>query len=210
MGRKKIVVKEGDQYGRLTVIREDEKRGQYRYFLCRCDCGKVTSVRLSSLRNATIVSCGCYGVEALRRANTKHGMSNSLIYRVHHSMKNRCLNKNDRNYKNYGGRGIKICDEWLNFESFYEWSQKSGYKKGLTIERINVNQDYCPENCEWIPLSKQNRNTRSNIRVNFDGKIQILSDWAKETGINFYTLRNRLNYNWTIEESLTTPAGVRR
>ena len=126
-------------------------------------------------------------------------------------MKRRVLNPNNKGYQDYGGRGIKICDEWINsFESFYTWATNNGYKEGLTIERKNVNGDYCPENCCWINRKEQARNKRNTKWLEFNNERKTAKEWSKELGINYYTLMRRLNfYHWTVEKTLTTPVKQR-
>ena len=133
----------------------------------------------------------------------KHGMKNTKIYRIWCSMKERCNNKNNKSYKNYGGRGIKVCDEWLeNFISFYNWAIKNGYKEGLTIDRINNNGIYEPSNCRWITRKEQNRNYRKNHLLTYKGETLCLADMADKYGINRGTLLYRLKKGKTIEEAL--------
>lgn len=126
-------------------------------------------------------------------------------------MKRRVLNPNNKGYQDYGGRGIKICDEWISsFESFYAWAMNNGYKEGLTIERKNVNGDYCPENCCWITRKEQARNKRNTKWLEFNNERKTAKEWSKELGINYYTLMRRLNfYHWTVEKTLTTPVKQR-
>ena len=122
-------------------------------------------------------------------------------------MKNRCENKNSKDYKDYGGRGITICDEWKNdFVEFLYWSLKHGWENGLSIERKDVNGNYCPENCCYIPLSEQPKNRTCTTRIEFNGEVHSISEWARIKGMNRSTLKERLNSkNYTLEEALNTP-----
>lgn len=125
-------------------------------------------------------------------------------------MKRRVLNPNNKGYKDYGGRGIKICDEWFVYENFNSWAINNGYKEGLSIERKDVNGDYCPENCRWIARKEQASNKRNTKWLEFNNKRKTAKEWAKELGINYYTLMRRLNsYHWTVEKALTTPVKQR-
>lgn len=200
-------VNQGDNYGRLTIIREAERRNKKKYFLCECECGSEKEVRMDSLRDGSIISCGCYNKEVSKEANTKHGMYQSRIYRIWSAMKGRCLNPNNDSYKNYGGRGITVCDEWKSdFDAFAKWAKKSGYKDYLTIERKNVNGNYSPSNCTWATLDEQKRNTTVSKKINFKGKQLTLRQWAEEIGVASSTLSNRFKRGWSIEKSLTTPS----
>lgn len=139
--------------------------------------------------------------------NWKHGISNKdTRYQIWSGMKKRCYNPKSNRYYCYGGRGIKVCDEWLHdFKAFYDWANANGWKEGLTIERIDVNGDYCPENCMWITRSEQMKNTSRSIRIEFDGRCMGLHEWAEETGIEYGTLLGRYRSGWTPERILTTP-----
>ena len=120
-------------------------------------------------------------------------------------MRVRCSNPKARYYPLYGGRGIRVCPEWQHFEPFYDWAMANGYKDSLSIDRIDVNGNYCPENCRWATAKEQARNQRSNRLVLYNGKTQTIADWADELNINPITLRTRLSHGWSVEEALTTP-----
>lgn len=135
-----------------------------------------------------------------------HGLGKPATYSHWYNMKTRCLNKNNPKYKRYGARGIKICDEWLNFKNFHEWAINNGFKDGLTIERIDNNGDYCPENCKWIPMAEQAKNKECNIMITYNGITDTLQGWTKRLGFKKNTLRARIcDYGWSIEKALTTP-----
>lgn len=156
----------GQKFGRLTVVNYygSDKNGRA-LWLCKCDCGNIKVIRGNSLLSKLTVSCGCYNKEHAKKIHSKHNMSDSKLYKVWHGMKTRCYNKNFMYYYNYGGRGITICDEWKNdFKIFYNWAIKNGYKEGLTIDRINNDGNYEPNNCRWITRAEQNRNQRKTKR----------------------------------------------
>lgn len=202
------------RYGRLVVtgfdkINKNSSGKSIRYWNCQCDCGNTVSVSTQNLRNGNTLSCGCYKREKVSHANYKHGQRKTRLYNIWNSMKKRCYNSNHQNYKNYGGRGIKVCNEWLGehgFENFYNWSMNTNYANNLTIDRINVNGDYTPDNCRWATWKEQQNNRRNNRRFYYNGKNLLAREWSELTGINLRTLLNRLYIqNWSIERALTEP-----
>lgn len=199
--QRKYHLKVGDRFGRWEIIAEAEPRVYARNdvrkrWLCRCDCGAVKEVYEQGLIRGTSTSCGCKRMENPRFGMVKHGKSRTPLYKVYSSMLQRCFNTQNCNYKNYGGRGIKVCDEWLGddgFATFYKWSIKNGYAEGkrLTIDRIDVNGNYEPFNCRWVDYETQANNMRSNHHITFNGETHTISEWAKITGINRQTLQAR-------------------
>lgn len=149
--RKDIV---GKKFGRLTVLDEYIKIPNGTKWKCRCECGNEKYVYRGKLTTGHTKSCGCL-------TKTANGLSDHKLYSVWSNMKDRCYNSNNHAYHNYGGKGVILCEEWQSFVPFYEWAIKNGYKEGLTIERINSNGNYSPDNCEWITLSENT--TRANI-----------------------------------------------
>ncbi len=141
-----------------------------------------------------------------------HGMTREKIYYVWAGMKRRCYNPATKDYERYGGRGITVCAEWKqDFKAFHKWAINNGYQEGLTLERKDVNDNYRPENCCWIPKADQSRNRRSNLLISYNGETKILSEWADLYGINRNTLHHRIfDYGWSIDEALNTPAKVGR
>ncbi len=201
----------GQKFGRLTVLerKENSKNGISRW-LCRCDCGNLTVVLSTQLRKGRTKSCGCYMKEVVSKQRIKHGLSETRLYKVWRTMKERCLCETYRDYKHYGGRGIKVCDEWLDdFMNFYNWAMDNGYdenaKRGeYTIDRIDVNGNYEPSNCRIVSMKEQANNVRRNHLIEYKGKTQTLSQWSDEVGISSHTLLNRLQNGWSIEKALTT------
>lgn len=194
----------GNRYGKLTVISYEVKNGKA-YWKCKCDCGNMTSVAGDKLRRGITKSCGC-----IQRSHRKegfhksHGMTETRLYSEWCNMKARCNNPRNIMYKNYGGRGIKVCEEWRKFENFMEWAISHGYTDELTIERKNVNGNYEPSNCEWIPRDKQYLNRTDSRLITAFGKTQTIKEWADETGIKYDTIQARIKYyGWTGEDAVS-------
>lgn len=181
-----------------------DKRGNAMW-ICKCDCGKEHVVRAWHFQRGQILSCGCsrqrqphkYGDTATRKMR---------IYKIFAAMKQRCYNEKCAAYRWYGGREITVCDKWLNsFEAFFRWAMQNGYKDNLTIDRIDVNGDYSPENCRWATRKEQANNTRANHIITYRGKTMTLMAWARHLNVEYGMLRSRLKYGWSIERTLTEP-----
>lgn len=196
----------GKRFGRLTVIKRGEKHysksgNYYDTWVCECNCGSIKTIAGKHLRTGRSKSCGCSKKEGIRRT---HGKAHTKLYNAWCNMKARCNNKNNKNYKNYGARGITVCEEWNDFKVFYEWSMSHGYSDELTIDRIDVNGGYCPDNCRWATWKEQQRNKRSSRFLTYNGETKCLQDWEIETGINSKTIAHRIyDYGWPIERALT-------
>lgn len=195
------------KFGRLTAIKPTKERNRGIVWECKCDCGKTVYVGANTLSQGGKKSCGCLYNET--RGRMKHGKHKDRIYFAYGSMIQRCTNESNPEYRNYGARGITICDEWLGeygFEKFYDWAIRSGYSENLTIDRINVNGNYEPSNCRWTDILRQQNNKRNNHYISFNGKTQSMADWAREIGISYSALSARINtYKWTLERALTEP-----
>ena len=169
---------------------------------CTCKCGVRKEVRDIELRRNGSLSCGCFNVEV----SSTHHASDSRLYEIWHGMKQRCNNPVSKDAAKYHDRGIRVCNEWNNsFEDFQRWALQNGYSETLTLDRIDVNGNYCPSNCRWATQSQQARNTRFNHFLEFNGKRQTIADWADEIGFDYYTLAKRIEKGWTTERALTQP-----
>lgn len=203
----KVIDLTGKRFGKLTVIKKhnQDKWGGWNW-LCRCDCGNEAVVSGGHLRGLKTKSCGCSRKET---KNFTHKMTGSRLYKVWNAMKSRCYYEKSEMFKHYGGRGITVCDEWKNnFISFYDWSIKNGYDENAergqcTIDRIDVNENYEPNNCRWATIKQQANNTRRNHLIKYNGKTQTVSQWANELGVEPDSIFNRLRKGFTEEEALT-------
>lgn len=190
----------GKTFGKLLVIDIEYQCNGYTYYKCKCECGKTKVIRGTNLVSGKTQSCGCLKVES-GKDRRDHGLSQTPLYYVWSSMKSRCNNINNKRYKNYGARGIKVCHEWNDdFYSFYKWAIENGYKNGVSIDRIDVNDNYAPDNCRWIKLKEQNRNKTNNRIVKYKGKERLLVDLAKQFNISSSYLAYHLEKNEDIED----------
>jgi hypothetical protein len=197
-------IKQGQKYGRLTIISTHKASGTYKYYaFCDCDCGTKNFItRVDNLRDGRVLGCGCVHREAV----TTHGRWGHPMLIVWSHMINRCYNPKDGRYSHYGARGISVCEKWKDIEQFIA-DMFGSYEKGLTIERINNNGNYCPENCRWATRTEQARNKSSNVNISFDGKTLCLSEWSQLIGVPYGTLWERIKIlGWPPERALTTPS----
>ena len=199
---------EGQKFNRLLVLERTcskDKRGSA-YWRCLCDCGNIIEARGTHLRSGGVQSCGCLVKDTAHNLNLTHGDTNRRLFKIWTQMRNRCNNPNNYHYFLYGGRGITVCDEWeQDYNSFKTWSLEHGYDETLTIDRINNNGNYCPENCRWVSYKEQGNNRRTNKCLSYNNETHTLTEWAAITGINFATLQSRIKMNWDVEKVLTTP-----
>ena len=174
----------GMQFGSLSVISVAYRKNGKVYYLCQCTCGERKVVVGSALKSGNTRSCGCKKREASSQALLTHGGTNTRLFRIWASMKNRCFNSNDPSHTQYGGRGITVCEEWKNsFEAFRDWALANGYDETAprgecTIDRIDVNGNYCPENCRWATSKEQANNKRNNHTLEYRGQIHTISEWS--------------------------------
>ncbi len=206
----------GQRFGELTVLRLHHKKPRYKkngaihsyrlYYECKCDCGNMCIVNSDELLHGKTKSCGCYRREKARNDFSIHNLTNTRLYNTWTHMKGRCLNPTDAAYKNYGGRGITVCQEWQDdFINFYNWAMANGYTKKLTIDRININGNYEPKNCRWVDMKTQGRNKRTNVTLPYNGETHCLKEWAEIVNIKVGTLQNRVYKQWSVKDILTQP-----
>lgn len=204
---RKVIDLTGKKYGRLTVIKHIGKdKYNNAIWKCKCSCGNIITIRGATLRNGKAQSCGCLRKEMtkqLAKNNIIHNMSNTRLYRVWQGMKSRCYYKQNNRYKDYGGRGIKVCNEWIHdFTAFYEWAINNGYQDNLTIDRIDVDGNYELSNCRWITSRDQQRNKRTSNLYTINGETRCLSEWCEKLNLNYNTVSTRIHRNYTIEKAL--------
>jgi hypothetical protein len=187
------------QFGRLVAI-EYSGRSSWR---CMCDCGAVTTVATSNLTSGNTTSCGC----ALRESRFSHGMSKHRMHSVWRSMRARCNNPNDPSYRNYGGRGVRVCERWADFASFI--ADMGMRPSGYDIDRIDNDGNYEPGNCRWVTREVNLNNTRNNRNVTWKGETLSVAMWARRLGMNERTLSNRISRGWSMEQAMTAPRHAR-
>ena len=197
----------GQTFGRLTVIERAGSRNQSALWRCRCECGGEKLTITHSLRSGITKSCGCIVVEMMATKQTIHGLSGRPEFRTWTGMITRCTNPREKSWPDYGGRGIKVCDRWLNdFAAFYaDMGPKPS--PGHSIERDDTDGDYEPNNCRWATKVEQMRNTRRNRHLTLNGETKTLTEWASIVGIDRRTIAFRLKAGWSDERALTEPVG---
>lgn len=191
----------GQKFGRLTVLGIDEtKETRKTFWICQCDCGNLKSVRADYLQSGGVKSCGCLKRDQDKINLTSHHLgipaSGTRLYKIWIGMKSRCSDINNPRYSDYGGRGIALCDEWNDdFKAFYEWSHSNCYQDDLTIDRIDNDGNYCPENCRWVDNKVQCRNRRSNINITIGNATKTLTEWCEIFELDSKTVFARLQRN---------------
>ena len=202
-----VVDLSGNSFGLWRVIKrvENDKHNKARW-LCVCSCGAEKVVSANNLVSGRSNNCGCVRREKTVTRSTSHGKSKTKLYRTWAKMKERTTNENVPAFKNYGGRGIVVCDEWLeDFRSFYVWALANGYDENLTIDRIDNNGPYSPNNCRWTTMKQQNNNRRSNHILAMGEVSHTIAEWEAITGINKSAIWDRINkLGWSVEKALTT------
>lgn len=189
------------KYGKLTAIKPTEKRSSNGNvcWIFKCDCGKTKIADANSVKNGLIKSCGCLF--------KTHGMTKTRLYKIWINMKQRCNNPNSTKYKCWGGKGVKVCNEWLDFNNFKKWAYENNYNDSLTIDRIDVNGDYAPENCRWATYKEQANNKTDNHFLTMNNETHTIAEWIEILNIvSSATVYRRIReYGWTYEKALLTP-----
>lgn len=188
----------GKSFGHWTVLRCDIGSK----WICRCKCGNICSVWSKYLKSGKSKQCKECRTKVLIASRISHGATGTRLYNIWNGMKQRCTNKNTKWYKNYGAKGIKVCDEWLVFENFYKWSMVNGYDKNRSIDRIDSSGNYEPSNCRWTDSVTQANNTSRNHFISYNGKTHTLAEWSKISGIPSDRIRQRLKKGWDIEKAI--------
>jgi hypothetical protein len=202
------MIQAGMKFNFLTAIGFSHRTRQGNYWVFLCDCGtKITALR-NIIMSGKNKSCGCYKRSRIVVESTKHGDAKrgkrERLHSIWYNMIRRCGDTKNTRYADYGGRGIKVCDQWLVYLPFKEWALANSYNDSLTIERIDNEGMYEPNNCKWILFDLQGANKRNSRLLSFSGKTQHAAAWAKEYGIPYKTFHRRLQLGWGIEETLRT------
>lgn len=208
----------GQRFGKLIVIEyagtREMNSGVKAYWKCKCDCGKEKVVSTCNLRSGATKTCGDpshYRGRKCPKSHTEnygtHRLSNHRLYNIWCAMKQRCYDKNFGKYHSHGARGIKVCDEWRgDFMAFYNWAINNGYQDDLSIDRIDNDGDYSPENCRWADAKTQSNNTRTNVFVEYSGEKHTIAEWSRIKNLPYGALRRRIvDAGWPIEDALTIP-----
>lgn len=192
------------RFGRLVAFQPSTAlaTNKSKKWICKCDCGTTKEIRSSDLRFGKVTSCGCRKDEKTSERFKKHGMSGTLIYDVWRSIKQRCYNPRNKDFPNYGGRGILMDPQWKeDFTTFHHWAVSNGYREGLTIERVDPNGNYEPSNCSWIENEEQANNRRNSIRYEYQGQSLTIRELSEKLNMNYNTLRDYLrNKKMSVEE----------
>ena len=201
------------RFGRLLVVRESDIKKRTAWE-CLCDCGNTVVVTTTNLRNKGTKSCGCLRVDVTTETHTIHGCDRksgrNRLYVIWTNMRERCSNPNNDAYDNYGGRGITVCDEWnIDFTEFKQWAISNGYNEdsnSQTIDRIDVNRGYSPDNCRWISRKEQANNKRNSRYVTYEGKRVNIAELSEITGVPYFLLYKRIVIRgWDVVRAVTTP-----
>lgn len=203
----------GQVFGNLTVLKDTGKRNHNRrvIWLCKCSCPKQSVIEVSgnNLQTGNTTGCGCRRAGKIIHGHARRNGNEHPLYHIWESMKDRCCNPNNLQYKDYGGRGIKVCNEWYNNPGlFIEFGIDSGWQKGLQIDRKDNDGNYCPENCRFVTRSQNMFNRRNTIKVIINNKERSLFEVCREYSIPYILVKGRLQRGWSIEKALTEPKRI--
>jgi hypothetical protein len=198
----------GLRFGRLEISDLVVENNQT-FCICLCDCGNYTKERFSTLKRGDVKSCGCLGKEIHSKGNPVHGLYYTRLYKIYRGIMDRCFCKTSSHYSDWGGRGITVCDDWIGkngFIKFYNWAKSNGYSDDLSIDRIDNNGNYCPQNCRWATAEEQQNNTRRNLILFYRGEKLTLSQASKKMGLSTSTIWHRIKkYGNDLEIALKEP-----
>lgn len=192
------------KYGKLEILAINHKKKYsngtvIEFAKCKCDCGNVKVINFNNIKRGLVKSCGCI-------VKTQKGNSKTRLYQAYKHLLHRCYDEKDVNYKNYGARGITVCDEWKNsFLNFKEWAECNGYADNLTIERKDVNGNYEPSNCCWVTMKIQQNNRTNNRLITYNGETKTITQWAEYCGLSYRNLYYRLKAGYSIEKAIEKP-----
>lgn len=184
----------GQKFGKLTVIERAEKKGKYSFWVCQCECGNKKIIRQDNLTTGHTTSCGCNA--------KKHLMGDTRIYHIWHTMLRRCNDKKHEKYEFYGNKGIEVCKEWADFKNFYNWAIVNGYNDKLTLDRVDFNGNYEPDNCRWITQKEQCRNKKNNLYIEYQGQTKTLVEWTELLNISYSRTYSQIKRGWSIDKVL--------
>lgn len=201
----------GKQFGRWKVLKFSHKNSKrMSYWQCKCKCGTIKNVLGTNLTSGKTLSCGCYA----REQNSKNHQlmknhNRQILYSKWQNMIRRCYDTNNQMYQRYGARGIRVCDEWLtSFEKYFEWANKTGFKKGLSIDRIDVNGNYEPLNCRWATNFEQANNKENTKKIFYMGKEKTMAEWSRELNIKYDLLKYKIRKGSSMEEIVNKKGGA--
>lgn len=202
----------GMKFNFIMPIRCVGSEHKKRLWECKCDCGNVFVTEATLIISGHTKSCGCWKRYINSQLHRTHGQTGTRLNRIWRGMKSRCNNPHVKDFSYYGGRGIKVCKEWSDsFESFRDWANSNGYAENLTLDRIEVNDNYTPDNCRWVDRLTQSRNKRDNVCLTLYGKTKTLMEWSEILGFDRHTIRHRLDRGWSVEKTLTTiPVNIKK
>lgn len=198
---------QGDTVNFLTMVSDKYLASDGKVYKAkfRCKCGNTKEIVVNDVIRGHTRSCGCIQRNYAKMRSYKHGETYTRLYGIWCSMKGRCSNSNKLDYARYGGRGINVCEDWNSFDNFRDWAINNGYSDNLTIDRIDVNKGYSPNNCRWATTKQQSRNKRNNIRITFRGETKVLVDWCEQLNLPYGTIEMRIHRGWNGVDALTKP-----
>ena len=201
----KVIDLTGQKFGRLTVVSkaENDKHGKA-LWICVCECGRTSTSIGSDLRRGHTISCGCFGRERRLGSLTTHGLHSSSEYGIWTGLIRRCTSPSHKQYRDYGGRGITVCDRWLTFDNFY-FDMGPRPSKAYSIDRVDNDGPYSPENCRWATDVTQSNNRRNNRILAINGQTKTMAQWGKLRGLGSSVICKRIERGWPIDESILQP-----